>query len=306
MARPERHDVDYFPFFVKRGRTLNILQSKFGLEGIGFFTNLLRFLSLAPDHYYCIKSEEDRLNFFAEIGVREETKGMEMIETMVKTGKLDRELWENHRVIASEAFLESLKEAYKRRLNEIITIDEISAKFKNCNNNHVSVNIMSAETELLDTETELLSKKGDSNPQSKVKESKEEQSKFVGDSDESPQPLKDATKPEKLFLEIWQHTPDVFNVVGRIESHKEWANFWAITPLTTEQVKTALDNFIQDVRCGVIEQRYVPTKPDRFVLNGWLTKCRQRFKGKETSANRTPHRIAADNISPDKLDEYFS
>jgi len=124
--------------------------------------------------------------------------------------------------------------------------------------------------------------------------------------EKNPQPLKDTTKPEKLFLEIWQHTPDVFNVVGRIESHKEWANFWAITPLTTEQVKTALDNFIQDVRCGVIEQRYVPTKPDRFVLNGWLTKCRQRFKGKETSANRTPHRIAADNISPDKLDEYFS
>jgi hypothetical protein len=72
MARPERHDVDYFPFFAKRGKTLNILQSKYGLEGIGFFTNLMRFLALTPDHYYCIKEEYDKLKFFAETGINDE------------------------------------------------------------------------------------------------------------------------------------------------------------------------------------------------------------------------------------------
>jgi hypothetical protein len=130
-GRPERHDVDYFPFFAKRGRTLNILQSKYGLEGIGFFTNLMRFLALTPDHYYCVKDEIDRMNFFAEIGVNDESRGLEMIELMVKTGKLDRELWENRKVIVSGAFLESLEEAYRKRSNAIITLDDIRAKFEN-------------------------------------------------------------------------------------------------------------------------------------------------------------------------------
>jgi len=85
MGRPQKHDVDYFPFFAKRGKTLNILQSKYGLEGIGFFTNLLRFLALTPDHYYCMQEEHDRLNFFAEIGIQDEEKGLAMIELMVKT-----------------------------------------------------------------------------------------------------------------------------------------------------------------------------------------------------------------------------
>ena len=114
MARPERHDVDYFPFFAKRGKTLNILQSKFGLEGIGFFTNLMRFLSLTPDHYYCLKSDYDRLNFFAEIGLTDEDRGLAMIELMVKTGKLDKELWEIHSVIKCQFLIDSLEYIKKK------------------------------------------------------------------------------------------------------------------------------------------------------------------------------------------------
>jgi DNA-binding Lrp family transcriptional regulator len=141
MARPERRDVDYFPFYVKRGKTLNILQSKFGLEGIGFFTNLMRFLALTPDHHYCIKDEIDRMNFFAEIGIQDESRGLEMIELMVKTEKLDKGLWEDHMVIACEAFLKSIEDAYKNRVNQIITIDGIRAVFEKeeCGDNRMTI-----------------------------------------------------------------------------------------------------------------------------------------------------------------------
>jgi hypothetical protein len=54
-----------------------------------------------------------------------------MIELMVKTEKLDRELWEDHKVIVSEAFLESLKPAYEKRNNKVITIDEIRNNYIN-------------------------------------------------------------------------------------------------------------------------------------------------------------------------------
>jgi hypothetical protein len=114
MARPERHDVDYFPFFAKRGRTLNILQSKYGLEGIGFFTNLLRFLALTPDHYYCINNETDRMNFFAEIGMKDENRGIEMIELMVKTGKLDRKSWGKYKVVFCQKLIDSIEYIKKK------------------------------------------------------------------------------------------------------------------------------------------------------------------------------------------------
>ena len=130
MARPGRRDADYFPFIVKRGRTFNVLQSKHGLEGVGFCLNLFRLLTSTPDHHYCIKEELDRMNFFSEIGMPDEEKGIEIIELMVKTEKLDKELWEESSVIACRDLLLSLEDAYKNRKTKIITIEEIRVKFK--------------------------------------------------------------------------------------------------------------------------------------------------------------------------------
>ena len=194
MARPERHDVDYFPFMAKRGKTLNILQSKYGLEGIGFFTNLLRFLALTPDHYYCIKDELDMLNFFAEIGLSETDKGIAMIELMVKTEKLDRDLWESHKVIACPAFLESVKDAYERRRNQVITLEEIRAKFQSAasmviiSENPENVTTGGVTVSEIATETPQSSFFGDNNPQTKLKESKVKETKNSCGSSEPPSP----------------------------------------------------------------------------------------------------------------------
>jgi hypothetical protein len=110
------------------------------------------------------------MNFFAEIGIQDESRGLEMIELMVKTEKLDKELWEKYRVIVSQAFLDSLGEAYKQRKNEIITMDAIRSKFVSMYGNSVNIH------------ENPVSKYGNPeiqshNPQSKVKKSKVEKSK---------------------------------------------------------------------------------------------------------------------------------
>ena len=128
MGRPERHDADYFPFYVKDGKTLYILESKYGLQGIGFFTNLMRFLTRQTDHHICIQDESDRLYFFAQIRCPEDV-GMDMIELMVKTGKLDADLWAESRVIVSQDLLDSLCDAYKNRNNPIIKIAQIRLSY---------------------------------------------------------------------------------------------------------------------------------------------------------------------------------
>lgn len=124
MARPERKDVDYFPFYIKDGRTLFILESKYKCKGTGFFTNVLRFLSRTQDHHFQIEKKSDRLYFFATAKCDEES-GMDMIKIMIETKKLDRDLWEQKRVLASQDYLDSIQDAYRKRTNECITINEI-------------------------------------------------------------------------------------------------------------------------------------------------------------------------------------
>ena len=168
MARPELKTVEYFPFYVKDGDTLFLLENKYGCEGLGFFTAVMRFLSQVPDHHYCIKDEVKKMRFFATAKI-DEDKGIEMLNIMSITGKINKVLWDRNRVIVSEDFLASVADAYKKRVNDIITIEEIFALYP----------LPEEETKLPDTETKLITKKQHSNTQSKVKESKGKESKGI-------------------------------------------------------------------------------------------------------------------------------
>ena len=137
MARPEKKDVDYFPFYVKDGRTLFILESKYGCKGTGFFTNVMRFLCQTPEHYYQLKEDTDRLFFFSRAHCDEES-GMDMLSIMSKTGKIDADLWVSSAVIVSDDLLKSLTDAYRKRNNKIITIDEIKQKYVSSAGNKIS------------------------------------------------------------------------------------------------------------------------------------------------------------------------
>ena len=128
MGRYERRDVDYFPFIVKSGRTLELLEFKYRAAGTGFFTNVLRELAKAPDHYIDLSGDFERDIFFVHTKV-EPDEGMDMIEMMVKTGKLDADLWQKKSVLASEDFLKNIEDAYRRRSNLCIKMWEIKAKY---------------------------------------------------------------------------------------------------------------------------------------------------------------------------------
>lgn len=137
MARPERHDVDYFPFYIKDGRTLFLLESKYDSKGTGFFTNLMRFLCGTPDHHFCIKEDTDKLYLYAKCKC-DEVSADDMLNIMAKTGKIHAEMYVSAGVIVSEALLNSISDAYRKRKNNIITIDEIVKKYIPSNNNGVS------------------------------------------------------------------------------------------------------------------------------------------------------------------------
>lgn len=224
MARPERHDADYFPFFVKDGKTLYILESKYGLEGIGFFTNLMRFLTKQPDHHICIADETDRLYFFAQIHCPVD-KGMDMLDTMTKTGKIDGDLWITYRVIVSPDLLKSLEAAYLKRKNKIISVDSIRLLYTG---NEVNGGIKESETPI---KHEIQSH----NTQRIVKD------RIVKDSSikefpvsETPQPSKPALlekdqneekEPGTLMMELREVTEEIGTLMPDAIKHRQMMVF---------------------------------------------------------------------------------
>lgn len=195
MARPERYNCDYFPFYAKDGRTLFLLESKYNCKGTGFFTNLMRFLTMETHHVVNIQDESDRLYFFSKCKCDEES-GIDMLNIMSKTGKINKELWAV-KVIASQDLLDSLKDAYKNRRNKIITMEELILKYVSSPNNPVSyqenlVNKVSNTDQ--GTEKQV---SGSINPQTKLKETKGKDIKEQESFPETPKTENPLPEPKK-------------------------------------------------------------------------------------------------------------
>lgn len=126
QGRLPQHDAEFFPFYAKDGRTLFLLQEVFGLEGIGFFTNLLRLLCTTPHHHVDLSDPNEAMYTWAKIGMKGDVeKAEKMLSIMVKTGKIDRELWEKYHVVYSQDFVDSLAPLYAKRKEKPTPISDI-------------------------------------------------------------------------------------------------------------------------------------------------------------------------------------
>ena len=302
MGRPERHDVDYFPFYVKSGKTLDFLELKYGPEGTGYFTNILRFLSQTPDHYYCIKEETEKMVFLSRIKTTDEQKTFDIIEIMVKTGKLDRELWEKHRVIASDDFLKRLEPAYEKRNNRVITIEEIREKFIKGGINQVS----SPENSV---------KVGDK-PQSKVKKSKVKKSKE--NAEVSPPVVSNSSKPEKAKKAPLREREPV-NDMERVEKAYllNWDSLYsqgkvkAVNPVVNwNQTRKLLKTHFESLTAEQIIQAVNNGLNDEWLINagyslGMMLSASVLNRLINGNGSGPRHRIAADNVPQGKASSYF-
>ena len=150
MARPKKNKIDYFPHYVTSGKTLFIMEQKWGNDGYAFWFKLLEIIGDTEGHYFCTENDADWEFLIAKTNVDSETAS-EMLNTLAKLNAIDPELW-SQRIIWSQNFINNIQDVYiKRRLS-------IPKKPNNesfWNENYTSTDISGAET-----------------PQSKVKESK--------------------------------------------------------------------------------------------------------------------------------------
>lgn len=124
----QKDTADYFPFYVKQGRTLFLLQHKFGLVGIGFFTQVMRTLTATPGHILDLSSETDRLYSIAMLGAEDE-EASAMLDLMSQTGKIDKALWTEKHVIYSQDLVNSLAPLYEKRKSKPAAYSEVLSRF---------------------------------------------------------------------------------------------------------------------------------------------------------------------------------
>jgi hypothetical protein len=99
------------------------------------------------------------------------------------------------------------------------------------------------------------------------------------------------------FIKLWQSNPDVFNSLARLKNPQDFDDWWEKSDIITEMIDRAVKNFVDGVRNGDIERRFIPGHPDTFILNGGI----QRYQ--EPSKKPPGRRISNDNV--EDVSQYF-
>ena len=115
LGRSNRQTADYFPHYVgEKSRTKFILEKNWGNDGYAFWFKLLELLCAADGQYYDCWDKMGWEYLLAVTGVTAETAEA-ILNTLASMGKVDKELWENCRVIWVQSLLENLRQLYSKR-----------------------------------------------------------------------------------------------------------------------------------------------------------------------------------------------
>ena len=157
-GRKEKYTVDYFPHSCKHGKTLFILESKYGNDGYAVWFKTLEMLGDSENHFIDCRDTATWEYMQAKMHVNSDLL-LQMYNTLAHLGKIDADLW-SKRVIWCANFVQNVMDAYARRSTLPLSKDNLcNHLFNLCEQKCSSDNISD-----------------DINTQSKVKESKEENS----------------------------------------------------------------------------------------------------------------------------------
>lgn len=114
MARPRKQTVDYFPHYCMGGKTMFILEQKYGNDGYAFWFKLLEMLGASEGHYLQLENPAD-LEFLTAKTHIEADKCEEILSLLAKLDAIDADLWNEHKVVWSDNFASNISDAYRNR-----------------------------------------------------------------------------------------------------------------------------------------------------------------------------------------------
>ncbi len=114
MTRPKKQTVDYYPHYCNHGKSMFIIEQKYGNDGYAFWFKLLELLGSAEGHYLQFTEDIDWEFLIAKTKLDKE-KCTEILNLLAVIGSIDKELW-NEKIVWSDNFVENIKEAYRNRV----------------------------------------------------------------------------------------------------------------------------------------------------------------------------------------------
>jgi len=122
MPRPEKNNVDYFPFICRSGKKMYYIEQKYKNDGFAVFVKLLRALA-ESDYHYIDLSNIQSLSYMTAVCCVDEDKLRSIINDLSMLGKFNTELWTENSIIWCQDFIDNIQDAYIKRKNKCITFD---------------------------------------------------------------------------------------------------------------------------------------------------------------------------------------
>jgi hypothetical protein len=255
MARPTKENIEYFSHDIKGGKTLFMIESRFGNDGYAFWFKLLELLGDQPGlSYDCTDSPS--FIYLAEKAKVSEEKAEEILDFLATLNAIDADLWHSDKVIWVQNFANRLEDLYARRKKEVpekpqkrgvIATETVGY----CNNNPTKQGVISQKQGVIATET----------PQSKVKESKEKKK------ENTPLTPRKRGEPRTVsddFEKFWAAYP---RKTAKKNAVRAWQKLKPDEP-TLDTVLNAIENQKKSEQWQRDGGQYIPHPAT------WLNQCR--------------------------------
>ena len=168
MARPKKNTLDYFPHIIKEGKTMYILEKKFGNDGYAFWFKLLEQIGSQDGLVYDCNNPTDWMFLLAKTLVGEDTAN-NILDTLSELKAIDSELWGN-KIIWIQNFVDGVADVYQRRSAEIPSKPSLCQHKPQVDGVNVDNNPAKNKNNGIND---------DNNPQSKVNETKLKENTYV-------------------------------------------------------------------------------------------------------------------------------
>jgi hypothetical protein len=113
MARPQADTVEYVPLFTRDGKTLYVLESKFGNDGWAIWFKILKLLGGSPGHFYDFQSDSAWQYLVSKLLVTED-RARQILQTLVSLEAIDKEAYAKNMLWVPN-LLVNLEPVYRKR-----------------------------------------------------------------------------------------------------------------------------------------------------------------------------------------------